>query len=429
MEYAGNLEHVKPPKGTTNVQINPYFLFSRQKNTKGEIENQPKLGGEIKWAINQNSVLDLTANTDFAQTDADIQINNLSRFSVFFPEKRQFFLENASLFAANLEPNAADNAGGDMVIQPFFSRRIGLDGEGNPIPIDYGARYINRSVKHSFGGIFIKQRASENTPNTYFGVSRYSRNIGQQNRIGGMLTFKSQENFDKKAGYANLVGLIDGFFRLSAANSIYFMAIPSANTNSTGRGLSSFVQYIHNTNQVKFWWTEAIVTKDFAPETGFVSRKDVVATNLGSYFYVRSKKLPKQIRAYEPGILTSFYHQSSTQNLIERNVSLIPLGLNFQSGGFFQFSINNAYQLLTETFSPLGVRIDKGAYNYTRYGVTLGNNPSKKISCKLRYELGDFFNGSLNTADIQLAIVPIPHIALKLRYFDNKFKSDPIESL
>jgi hypothetical protein len=221
--------------------------------------------------------------------------------------------------------------------------------------------------------------------------------------------------------------MIDGFFRLSAANSLYFMAIPSTNTNNTGKGLSSFVQYLHNTNQIKFWWTEALVSKDFAPETGFVSRKDVIASNIGSYFYVRSKKLPTQIRAYEPGVSIGVYHQSSTQNLIERNVSLIPIGLNFQSGGFFQMSINNAYQLLTETFSPLSVKIDAGAYNYTRYGVSLGNNPSKKITYKVKYELGDFFNGRLNTTDVQLTVVPIPHIALKLRYFDNKFNAVGIE--
>lgn len=421
MDYSGDLTNIPAPKSGTNLQVNPYFLFSRQKNVKGIVENQPKLGGEIKWAINQNSVLDLTYNTDFAQTDADIQVNNLSRFSVFFPEKRQFFLENSSLFGGNLEPDARDNSGGDMVIQPFFSRRIGLDGAGNPIPIDFGGRYINRTIKQSIGGILIKQRETDNSPNTIFGVGRYSRFLGKQNRIGGMAIVKSKNDLGQIAGYTNMVGMIDGFFRLNQSKSIDFMVIPSANSNGTGEGLSSFMRFIHNSNQVKYWWVQSLVSKEFSPETGFVSRTNVISTNFGSYLYIRSAKLPKSLRAYEPGGQLSIYHQFDTRQLIERNFNIIPVGLNFQNGALFQISINNYYQLLTDVFSPLGVKIKTGTYNYNRIAATIANNQSRKLSYRFKYELGDFFDGRLNTTDFQLNIVPIPNIALKFRYFDNKF--------
>lgn len=251
MEYAGNLTHVQPAKNATNVQVNPYALYARQRGTKGEIKSDPKIGGEVKWAINQNAVLDLTYNTDFAQTDADVQVNNLTRFSIFFPEKRQFFLENASLFGGNLSPDG-DNSGGDMVIQPFFSRSIGLDASGNPIPIDFGARFVQRSLKQSFGGMFIQQRASALSPLSHFFVSRYSRNIGEQHRFGGMFLIKNQQPLDQRKEFGNLVGMVDGFFRLSPSKNLYFMAVPSANTDQTGKGFSGFMRYMHTSNQLKF---------------------------------------------------------------------------------------------------------------------------------------------------------------------------------
>ena len=88
------------------------------------------MGGDVKWALTPNTVLDATFNTDFAEADVDRQVINLTRFSVFFPEQRPFFLENASLFSAGLERE----------VRPFFSRRIGLDDDGTPIPIDAGLR-------------------------------------------------------------------------------------------------------------------------------------------------------------------------------------------------------------------------------------------------------------------------------------------------
>ena len=96
-----------------------------------------KLGADAKLAINPNAILDLTVNTDFAQADVDRQVNNVTRFSVFFPERRQFFLEKLVPFQHRGKPDQG-TMGGLMRIQPFFSRRIGLDDFGNPIPINAG---------------------------------------------------------------------------------------------------------------------------------------------------------------------------------------------------------------------------------------------------------------------------------------------------
>ena len=110
MAYSGLLTNLEPPPPKPNIRINPYVLASWDRYKNYNIEkpedSSAKLGGELKWAVNPNAVLDLTVNTDFAQADADRQVNNITRFSVLFPERRQFFLENASLFGVGGGPKA-----------------------------------------------------------------------------------------------------------------------------------------------------------------------------------------------------------------------------------------------------------------------------------------------------------------------------------
>jgi len=122
--------------------VKPYMLYSYNETRAGAksiySKSTVKPGGDIKWAINPNTLLDLTFNTDFAQADVDRQVNNINRFSVFFPERRQFFLENAGLFTVGVDPLSNSQADYSIRIQPFFSRAIGLDPGGNPLNIDAG---------------------------------------------------------------------------------------------------------------------------------------------------------------------------------------------------------------------------------------------------------------------------------------------------
>ncbi|MFZ9159668.1 MAG: DUF5916 domain-containing protein, partial [Aquirufa sp.] len=170
MDYAGKLTGIIPPPPTgTNIRFIPYLLQVSNNSEGTEIGNAStsdfKLGGEIKWAISPTSIMDFTFNTDFAQADVDRQVNNISRFSVFFPERRQFFLENASLFSAGLAP-VNEVVGGSMYIQPFFSRTIGLDQNVNPIAITAGTRFVYRSEKRNFGGIYMRHGEGDGDPFT-----------------------------------------------------------------------------------------------------------------------------------------------------------------------------------------------------------------------------------------------------------------------
>ncbi|MEY3921285.1 MAG: hypothetical protein RL634_1046 [Bacteroidota bacterium] len=422
MNYAGVLKGLQPPPPQTNIRVQPYLLTSFEKESIDGIKTNRsssfKIGGEVKWGINPNSILDITFNTDFAQADADRQVNNVTRFSVFFPERRQFFLENASLFGIGIK-RSYDESGGNMHIQPFFSRRIGLDDNGNPIPIEAGGRYVYRSDKRNFGALLMRQRGTSDMSATNFFVGRFSENFGKQNRIGGMLSVK-----DQTTG-SNTVGTIDGFFRLGASHSLSTM-VSVSNTSATNKqGLSAYAQYFFVNNQFKIWWTQSIVSKNYDPQLGFVSRNDVVGTTPGIFWWYRGKNLPfkKWLRAWEPSIFPEFYHSVSTGKLIEKTIGYCPVWLNLQSGAFFGLIVFPTYQYLTETFQPLGVTIQQGAYNYNRKMIYASTDPSKKLNLMTLYSFGEYFNGNLRSGEWTLQFAPLPQISFQTKFNRNRFSN------
>ena len=234
MDYAGILNNINPPPPSTNLRVQPYLVMRDER--VGDAENlfdavTPEIGGDIKWAVTPSTVLDLTVNTDFAQADIDRQVVNLSRFSVFFPEKRAFFLENASLF----------QMGSTTAALPFFSRRIGLDNFGQPIPIDAGARLISRTASQNFGALIVRQRGNANSPTSHFGVARYSKNLGNSNRIGALATLRQDESLDAQPAEVNAVGAIDGLFRLTQTLTLQGMV--SGSLTREGRGMGCLLFY------------------------------------------------------------------------------------------------------------------------------------------------------------------------------------------
>lgn len=189
--------------------VQPYALVRTETtSTDGkstERHRQVQVGGEAKWALTPNTVLEATVNTDFAQADADRQVINLSRSSLFLPERRPFFLENAGLFSA----------GENGLLQPFFSRRIGLDAAGGPVPLAGGLRLVSQTAEHALGGLVVRQRAGPAQGTTIFGVGRYVQNAGPKLRLGVLATLQQDEAGALVPAGLNGQAAVDGFVRIS----------------------------------------------------------------------------------------------------------------------------------------------------------------------------------------------------------------------
>jgi hypothetical protein len=421
MEYAGKLNGIIPPPPTaTNIRFIPYLLQVSGNSQGTEIGNsitdEFKAGGEIKWVVSPTSVVDFTFNTDFAQADVDLQVNNISRFSVFFPERRQFFLENASLFSSGLAP-VNEVIGGSMYIQPFFSRTIGLDANVNPIAITAGSRFVYRSEKRNLGGIFMRQGEGDGDPYANFFVGRYSENFGKQNRIGILATSKSSPTSVQSTG------AVDAFIRFNDKFSFNGMGTITQDSQSGDQGLAEYTQFLYNTNFLSAYWTQTLVSKNYNPAMGFVSRRDILSNSQGFEFNVRGNWLPSFIRNWGPGIYTEVYHSLTTGKIIEQRALSGPLWFELQNGGILGGYVEASVQNLEDTFSPVGIDIKPGSYSYFRKGFFLASDPSAKYSGSTEYGWGGFFNGTLQNVNTKFRLAPIPHVNLGLSWNWNKFEN------
>ncbi|MBC7920684.1 MAG: carbohydrate binding family 9 domain-containing protein [Ferruginibacter sp.] len=417
--YAGILTGLTPPPPSANIRLQPYLLVdynrNQQNGARTREETQPKVGGDLKWAITPNTVLDVTFNTDFAQADADRQVQNLTRFSVFFPERRQFFLENASLFSPGL----------GSTIRPFFSRRIGLSPTGQPIPIDAGARLVRRNARQSWGGLLVHQRATDALAGMTAAVGRYSQNIGKQNRIGALWTMRLDEGRDSLPSARNLVGAVDGFFRLSQPLSFDFMLSGSATSGRQGDGIMGYGQFNYSTPQASLYAGQSWITRGYNPALGFIYGSDLVQTFFGGYPNYRPEWKPKFLRSFEPDLNADIYHRVSDGALLQYELATSPVFLNFQSGALFIITLIPTFQRLDAPFRPVGLaelEIPEGKYRYLRYRLYYGSDQSKKLAYSLTYEDGKYYPGNLQSWTGSLRCSPIPHVALSLTYQQNRFQ-------
>jgi len=413
MTYAAKLTGIEVPPPSANVRVEPYTLFQYDNiQTGGDIDTSRngKLGGDIKWAINPRSVLDLTFNTDFAQADLDRAVNNLERFNIFFPERRQFFLENSGIWAGSSQ----------RAIRPFFSRRIGLQGNFNaaPAPIDVGARFTQRTDKQAIAGLFVRQRATPNSAASNFGVARYLRNYGRENNVGLMVTHRLDEASSQLglAANNNTTVTIDGQIRPKSQWDIQYMLTTSIDEGSGEVGYAGRIFAGNSSNKFYYGWSTEFIDANYLPAMGFVRQNDLISHNPGGYYIWRPKKL-NWIRRWDPGVFASFNHDASNPARFQQaSLYIFPVYLWFKDNSFLEFSISPTWQNINFDFAPLGIPIAQDNYFYNRYLIRYNTDQSKKWSASTSYSFGRFYNGVRNTAFFSGRLAPIPQAALTFDY-------------
>ncbi len=258
MTYAARLEGLELPKPGLNLRVNPYFLYEAEQSGLASqdepISGRPKLGGDLKWAINSHAVLDFTVNTDFAQADVDRAVNNLTRFNVFFPERRQFFLENSGLFP---------NSGG---ISPYFSRMIGLSSSqfnAEAIPLDVGLRYNDRNENRALSSMYVRQRATDEAGAANFSLARYQRNVGKQGNLGALLTHRYNESLAGREANHNTTLTVDYLFRPSDVWTVSGLFTASQDEALDRIGHAGSVFAGRNANNSYIGWITNWVSADY----------------------------------------------------------------------------------------------------------------------------------------------------------------------
>ena len=421
MIYAARLTGLEVPPPSANIRVEPYALYQYDENKQGDVLtdklNDPKVGGDVKWVINPNAVLDLTINTDFAQADVDRAVNNLERFNIFFPERRQFFLENSGIWAG----------AGNRRVQPFFSRTIGLDNTFNatPAPLDAGARYTDRNENRTIAGLAVRQRDTENSPGSTFGLARYTKNYGKENNIGAMVTYRlddASENLGIESQNNTTIS-IDGLIRPKSEITISYLLSTSLDSESGDTGFAGRISATARTNNYYMGYITDFISDDYNPDMGFVFQKNVVVHSPGGYAILRPKWLPF-VRRWDPGIFTNYNHDfEDFGNFQQANLYIFPIYTWFKDNSFIEVSLSPTWQNINFNFAPLGLQIEQGRYSYTRYTIRYNSDQSKKLSGSVRLNLGNFYNGTRNTLNAGLRYAPLPHISFSADYEHNNINA------
>ena len=391
LSRAGTLEGIRVPARRV-ATVTPYVLGGMQRNyvTESDARNLSEFGIDAKYGLTPSVTLDLTYNTDFAQVEVDEQRTNLTRFPLFFPEKRPFFLENAGTFSA----------GTPQAVELFFSRRIGIDTLGNPVPIVGGGRVTGRVAGLTIGAMQIfTDRAGLVQPATSYSVARVTRELSKRSRVGliGVQRMATQESSDRNRTYA-----ADGRIGMGDAWTIDWWGAKTETPGLTGDDLGYSVRGNYQTLE----WNNTLrfvqVGDAFNPEVGFLNRTggyrfyDVgfMRTVLHPEWPWLKQWIPHaSYRAYYG--LDDFYQSGQVHiDLTE---------VEFAKGGRFGPEFNIYHEGLQESFDiARGVTLPPGAYNYSSLGLDAASNPSAPLSVSFRGDVGGLYNGTRNGVNVTL---------------------------
>ena len=370
----------------------------------------------MKYSVTQNITADLTVNTDFAQVEADEQQVNLTRFSLFFPEKREFFLENQGLFAFGGAATGGQSAGSVTPIL-FYSRRIGLD-EGSIVPIRAGGRVTGRIGRTSFGLVNIGtgQNEPDAAPATNFAVLRVKRDILRRSSVGALVTDRSAGAI---GGGRNLAYGVDGAFGFFANLNINAYWSRTRTGGLSGDDTSYRGQFDYNGDRYGLQFEHLAVGEDFRPEVGFVRRDDMHRTS-GA---VRFSPRPARIDAIRKLLWSaSIDYIENGAGVVETREQKATFGVDFENSDVFRLDYTRTYELLPVPFEiSSGVELPVGGYDYGSVQASYTIGQRRRVSGQLALTHGTFYNGDRTSLQISRGRVNVSsQLSLEPTYTVNR---------
>jgi hypothetical protein len=362
----------------------------------GSRSTQRDVGADIFFNITPSLKLTGTVNTDFAETEVDNRQINLTRFPLFFPEKRSFFLENAGVFSFGAPAGGGGGGGGNELL-PFFSRRIGLLA-GQEVPILGGLKLAGKAGRFDIGVLDMSTRETRRDetviPAKNFFVTRVKRNIWKQSYVGGIFTTGNPEGPSVARTYGADVRLnTSRFFGVAGRNfSIDSYAVKVANQGiqDDDNSYGFAVTYPNDTWNLGVDWKR--IEKNFKPALGFVQRSDISRMNTTTNFRIRPRSL-LGLREMFFQFMTNRFVRLSYGQVESWRIFTAPVHLTWNSGDRFEINLNPTFERLFAPFQISSVTLPPGDYRFTRYRVELLTSPRRAWKVDTTWWLGTYWSG------------------------------------
>ena len=368
------------------LDVVPYALAGivNYEDTKAEAIGD--VGVDAFYQVTSGIKMALTVNTDFAQTEVDDRRVNLTRFPLFYEEKRDFFLDGSGYYNFGLEGNSLYS----KALIPFFSRRIGLDINGNPVPIIGGLKVTGQAGAWNFGALNITDDQGRIKNN--YTVARVSRNLGGNSYIGVIGTngnaFGDESNSlfgaDFKLGTSNFLG------NKNISAVIFGLKSKTRGINSSDYSYGLTFSYPNDFFYFSGGYHE--IGENFHAGIGFVPRRGIRQ----SYFRIGVGPRPKHFGILQINSLAHIDYITGLNNeLLTRELGLLPFEIEFISGDQIRVAVSNSYELLkTDFYIHPEHTIPAGIYTFNRFYIDMLSAKRRDFWVSLNYGTGEFFNGT-----------------------------------
>ena len=416
---AGEITNLEGLEQGAGLDVRP-FVAGRwlHRGADGDGTAAGKPGLDLFYNITPSLKLSVTANTDFGETEVDARQINLTRFSIFFPEKRSFFLQDAGVFnfaTTGIDPPGGIPATGAEVF-PFFSRKIGLLG-GQEVPINYGAKLTGKVGRTEIGMLDVRTREVSNVNAKNLFVGRIKQNFLEQSYVGAIFTegnpasplSSSTIGVDMRLATSNFLG--------SGRNMVFNAYGLRSNNQGISENNSSFgfgAQYPNDKFDAQIQWRE--IQENFDPAIGFVQRSDVRMLRVAGSFNPR----PKQSTGIQQMQHDVFYTRFTRldNGLVETSnlyVTLVDWHLNSGDSLHSLFDANVTYERLFEPFeiSP-GVVLPAGEYRFTPWRIFFTSAQKRRIQGSIGFNFGNFWSGTAKVIQTGLSYKFPPYFSISL---------------
>lgn len=413
LAFAGTLSWDNPlPASGLRFSVIPYVSHKTTQDKQAGESFRPdyrniKAGVDAKLTLSTSLNLDLTVNPDYSQVEVDRQVTNLDRFELFFPEKRQFYLENSDLFA---------NLGSDG-IRPFFSRRIGLDA-----PVLGGARLSGKIGNNWRLGVMDIQTDSHlETPANNFAVAAIQRRVSTHSNITAFMVNKA----DVESGtdpYNNVAGLE---YNLATADNrwtgkaFWHQALSSGDEFFYGSALAANILY--STQYLRATLNQALIGPSYDPQVGYLRRNSYYQVNPTAQYKFYPEK--SSIANHGPGVKFDMYLDWFDKTLTDRETQLF-YQVEWLNRSILMADVRDTYLLLRYPFDPTntgGAMYAAGEkFNWQEAGLTYTSDIRKLFNFMIGTRYGGFFDGTKLTVngEVNYRVQPYGSLALVAAYND-----------
>ncbi len=404
---AGQLEGIPNVRQGMGLDIRPYGLVVRKEGNDWKADG----GLDVSKNLAPNLNASLTINTDFAETEVDARQVNLTRFDLFYPEKRAFFLEGAGVFdVVTGNPMMPD-------LIPFFSRRIGLmeqDGIPTEVPIIAGAKITGRQSRYNIGFLDVQTGDVDEVglSGQNLLAARVSRDFWRQSYVGGIFTRGNPSGLGNNTLIGGDARFATSSFKGDKNLSLSLFAFRTddefSDTTDYAGGFS--IDYPNDRWFANLSWKQ--IGENFSPALGFVPRNGIRKTNAMFMFRPRPEKAGiRQITFHAfPELITNL------DNRVDNwRVDISPFEVEFNSGDIFEIQVTPEFERLPDPFPISGdVTVPAGSYQFTRYGVSVETATKRPWVVNFEANFGSFYNGTRRDLEFGLTLKPGHHLLLGL---------------